>query len=130
MIESPKKKLKINIIPLIDIIFLMLVFFMLATNFSEKKELGFSIQKEITELTAQQNNLIINIIENKYFISDKEIKPNLIEKELLSFWESKKFKNVVILNDDVSNLQELIFLVDLLNKNRIENFTFSDDPKL
>ena len=68
MIESPKKKLKINIIPLIDIIFLMLVFFMLATNFSEKKELGFSIQKEIAELTAQQNNLIINIIKNKYFI--------------------------------------------------------------
>ncbi len=130
MIEFPKKKIKINIIPLIDIIFLMLVFFMLATNFSEKKELGFSIQKEIAELTAQQNNLIINIIENKYFISDKEIKPSLIEKELLSFWESKKFKNVVILNDDVSNLQELIFLVDLLNKNRIENFTFSDDPKL
>ena len=130
MIESPKKKLKINIIPLIDIIFLMLVFFMLATNFSEKKELGFSIQKEIAELTAQQNNLIINIVENKYFISDKEIKPSLIEKELLSFWESKKFKNVVILNDNVSNLQELVFLVDLLNKNRIENFTFSDDPKL
>ena len=130
MIESPKKKLKINIIPLIDIIFLMLVFFMLATNFSEKKELGFSIQKEITELTAQQNNLIINIIENKYFISDKEIKPSLIEKEILNFWESKKFKNVVILNDDISNLQELIFLVDLLKKNRIENFTFSDDPKL
>ena len=130
MIESPKKKLKINIIPLIDIIFLMLVFFMLATNFSEKKELGFSIQKEIAELTAQQNNLIINIVENKYFISDKEIKPSLIEKELFSFWESKKFKNVVILNDNVSNLQELVFLVDLLNKNRIESFTFSDDPKL
>ena len=64
------------------------------------------------------------------FISDKEIKPSLIEKELLSFWESKKIKNVVILNYDVSNLQELFFLIDLLNKNRIENFTYSDDPKL
>ena len=106
----------------------MLVF-MLAINFLRKRVRVF-YSKEITELTAQQNNLIINIIENKYFISDKEIKPSLIEKELLSFWESKKFKNVVILNDDVSNLQELIFLVDLLNKNRIENFTFSDDPKL
>ena len=130
MLESPKKKLKINIIPLIDIIFLMLVFFMLATNFSEKKELGFSIQKEITELSAEQNNLIINIIENKYLISGKEIKSSLIEKEVLNFWKSNKFKNVVILNDKVSNLQELIFLIDLLKKNKIESFTFSDDPKL
>ena len=130
MTQHPPKKLKINIIPLIDIIFLMLVFFMLATNFSEKKELGFSIQKEITELSAEQNNLIINIIENKYLISGKEIKSSLIEKEVLNFWKSNKFKNVVILNDKVSNLQELIFLIDLLKKNKIESFTFSDDPKL
>ena len=130
MTQHPPKKIKINIIPLIDIIFLMLVFFMLATNFSEKKELGFSIQKEITELSAEQNNLIINIIENKYLISGKEIKYSLIEKEVLNFWKSNKFKNVVILNDKVSNLQELIFLIDLLKKNKIESFTFSDDPKL
>ena len=130
MTQHTPKKLKINIIPLIDIIFLMLVFFMLATNFSEKKELGFSIQKEITELSAEQNNLIINIIENKYLISGKEIKSSLIEKEVLNFWKSNKFKNVVILNDKVSNLQELIFLIDLLKKNKIESFTFSDDPKL
>lgn len=130
MTQHPPKKIKINIIPLIDIIFLMLVFFMLATNFSEKKELGFSIQKEITELSAEQNNLIINIIENKYLISGKEIKSSLIEKEVLNFWKSNKFKNVVILNDKVSNLQELIFLIDLLKKNKIESFTFSDDPKL
>ena len=130
MTQHPPKKIKINIIPLIDIIFLMLVFFMLATNFSEKKELGFSIQKEITELSAEQNNLIINIIENKYLISGKEIKSSLIEKEVLNFWKSNKFKNVVILNDKVSNLQELIFLIDLHKKNKIESFTFSDDPKL
>ena len=42
---SEKKKIKINIIPLIDIIFLMLVFFMLATNFYEKRNMEFSIDK-------------------------------------------------------------------------------------
>ena len=38
---SNRKKPKINIVPLIDIIFLMLVFFMLATNFERTKEVNF-----------------------------------------------------------------------------------------
>ena len=45
MINIKKKNIKINIIPLIDIIFLMLVFFMLATNFSEKKKLVLNLNK-------------------------------------------------------------------------------------
>ena len=36
-------KNKVNIIPLIDIIFLMLVFFMLATNFNKDKQIAFPL---------------------------------------------------------------------------------------
>ena len=40
MIEKTEKKnSKINIVPLIDIIFLMLVFFMLATNFDKSNQI-------------------------------------------------------------------------------------------
>ena len=54
MINIKKKNIKINIIPLIDIIFLMLVFFMLATNFSEKKEISFNLKKNIEILNDSQ----------------------------------------------------------------------------
>ena len=40
------KKQKINIIPLIDIIFLMLVFFMLATNFVKNEQVSLSVPKD------------------------------------------------------------------------------------
>ena len=45
-IEIKRQSLKINIIPLIDIIFLMLVFFMLATNFDKNKQISFSVIKQ------------------------------------------------------------------------------------
>jgi len=68
-----KKKIKINIIPLIDIIFLMLVFFMLATNFYEKRDMEFSIEKDISEDSEIKETAIIKIQKNDYFYEDNKI---------------------------------------------------------
>ena len=129
MINIQKKNIKINIIPLIDIIFLMLVFFMLATNFSEKKEISFKLKQNIETLNDVQENLLIYIKNNSYVINDDSIKNNDIEEKLLSYWSSKNYKNIIILNDKNSNLQKLIFILDILKKNEIKNVSFADDPK-
>ena len=130
MINIQKKNIKINIIPLIDIIFLMLVFFMLATNFSEKKEISFKLKKNIETLNDSQENLLIYIKNNTFVINEESIKNNNIEKELLSYWNSKNYKNIIILNDKNSNLQKLVFILDILKKNKIKNVSFADDPKI
>ena len=130
MINIQKKNIKINIIPLIDIIFLMLVFFMLATNFSEKKEISFKLKKNIETLNDSQENLLIYIKNNTFVINEDSIKNNNIEKELLSYWNSKNYKNIIILNDKNSNLQKLIFILDILKKNQIKKVSFADDPKI
>jgi biopolymer transport protein ExbD len=130
MIEPSKKSAKINIIPLIDIIFLMLVFFMLATNFSKKKEISFSIQEKIEETSDFQKNLKINISDNKFLILGKETRVEKMENEIIKLWQTGQFKNIIILNDDTSSLQQLIYILDFLKKNKIKNVTFADDPKL
>ena len=130
MINIKKKNIKINIIPLIDIIFLMLVFFMLATNFSEKKEISFKLKQNIETLNYDQENLIIYIKSNSFVINEDLIKSNKIEEKVLSYWNTKIYKNIIILNDDKSNLQKLIFILDILKKNQIKNVSFADDPKI
>ena len=130
MINIQKKNIKINIIPLIDIIFLMLVFFMLATNFSEKKEISFKLKKNIETLNDSQENLLIYIKNNSFVINEDSIKNGNVEEKVLSYWNSKNFKNIIILNDKNSNLQKLIFILDILKKNEIKNVSFADDPKI
>ena len=129
MISIQKKNIKINIIPLIDIIFLMLVFFMLATNFSEKKEISFKLKQNIETLNDTQENLLIYIKNNSFVINEDSIKNSNIEEKVLSYWNSKNYKNIIILNDKNSNLQKLIFILDILKKNEIKNVSFADDPK-
>lgn len=130
MIKITRNRLKINIIPLIDIIFLMLVFFMLATNFSEKKEVIFSISKENSENTSDIKNLFVYLQNNKFLINKKSIEDSKIEAVIINFWKTKTYENIVILNDDKSSLQRLIFLMDILKKNNIKKVSFADDPDL
>ena len=124
-----KKKIKINIIPLIDIIFLMLVFFMLATNFYEKRDMKFSIEKDISENSELKKTTIIKIEKNEYLFENKKIEKTSLEKELLKIWNSQNFKNFVILNDESSEVKTLIYILDILKKNKIKDVTFSNDPQ-
>ncbi len=130
MINIQKKNIKINIIPLIDIIFLMLVFFMLATNFSEKKEISFKLKQNIETLSESQENLLIYIKNNSFVINKDSIKDSKIEEKILNYWNSKNYKNIIILNDKNSNLQKLIFILDIFKKNQIKNVSFANDPKI
>ena len=130
MINIQRKNIKINIIPLIDIIFLMLVFFMLATNFSEKKEISFKLKQNIETFNDDQENLIIYIKNNSFVINEDSISSSKIEEEVLNNWNSKNYENIIILNDENSNLQKLIFILDILKKNQIKKVSFADDPKV
>ena len=125
------KKNKVNIIPLIDIIFLMLVFFMLATNFNKDKQISFSsnMAKETLKKESSESILIIKIKNSNYEILDKKISIDEIEKKYFVQWDSLKFKKIVILNDNKSEFQFLISMLDLIKKYKIENVNFSNEPK-
>ncbi len=127
---SKKKSLKINIIPLIDIIFLMLVFFMLATNFTKNNEVSFSVnnQKQISNQQNKDKLMILYLKDNKIFFEEKIIKLKDLEKRYFDNWNSNNFDKFMILNDKKSSIQILLNLMDLIKKNKIKNVNFSDAP--
>ena len=102
---------------------------MLATNFYEKRELDFSIAKNIGENSELEKAVIINIKNNEFFYDGKVLEKKNLEQNLLKIWESSNSKNFVILNDKFSEIDNLINVLDILKDNKIKNVTFSDDPK-
>ncbi len=127
---SKKKNLKINIIPLIDIIFLMLVFFMLATNFSKNNEVSFSVsnQKQVSNQQNTDQLMILYLKDNKIFFEDKIIKLKDLEDKYFENWNAQNFDKIMILNDRNSSIQILLNLMDLIKKNQIKSVNFSDEP--
>ena len=127
---SKKKNLRINIIPLIDIIFLMLVFFMLATNFTRNNEVSFSVnnQKKISNQQNKDQLMILYLKKDKIFFEDKIIKLKDLENNYFDDWNAQNFEKIVILNDKKSSIQILLNLMDLIKKNKIKSVNFSDAP--
>tara|TARA_B100000989_G_scaffold249661_1_gene197283 strand:+ start:185 stop:586 length:402 start_codon:yes stop_codon:yes gene_type:complete len=124
---TEKKKIKVNIIPLIDIIFLMLVFFMLATNFEKNKLIDLSIAND--GKSENQSNLTLEIlIENdgSFFVNKKKVKKDAIETEVLKLWNTKRYKEIFILNEKSSIVQDLVYLIDILKNNNIEKIYFNN----
>tara|TARA_B100000900_G_C20222706_1_gene570546 strand:+ start:172 stop:579 length:408 start_codon:yes stop_codon:yes gene_type:complete len=132
MLKFKKKNTqKINIIPLIDIIFLMLVFFMLATNFEINKEINFSVsnQKEISDNRNKEKIMLLYLKNNKVFFEKKNLDIKSLENNYLKQWESLGFEKIVILNDKNTSFQTLIMMLDLIKKNKIKNVYFSNENK-
>ena len=122
-----KKKNKINIIPLIDIIFLMLVFFMLATNFEINDHVDISINNNANSNENEPKVLTIILKNNGgYKINNKEISKKQIESEIKSIRVNNKYKEVFILNQKNAIVQDLIFLMDILKSNKIDKIFFDD----
>ena len=127
-IEIKRKSLKINIIPLIDIIFLMLVFFMLATNFDKNKQISFSVQKqkEITDQVNKKKLMILYLKDNNLVFNDKKLTLQKLEIDYLKKWSELTFDRILILNDQQTSMQLLISVLDLIKKNKIKNVNFSN----
>lgn len=122
-----KKKNKVNIIPLIDIIFLMLVFFMLATNFEINDHVDININDN-TNSDKDEPKVLTIILKDSggYEINNKEISKKRIESEIKSIWVNNKYKEVFILNEKNTIVQDLIFIMDILKSNKIDKIFFND----
>ena len=125
------KQTRINIIPLIDIIFLMLVFFMLATNFSKNHQISFSVlkKKEINNSVIDNKIMVIYLRDNKIIHQDKQLSTEDLEYNFFKKWDELSFDRVVILNDKKTKIQLLIKLLDLIKTNKIINVSFSNDKE-
>ena len=71
---------------------------MLATNFYEKRDMEFSIEKNISENSELKETTVIKIQKNEYVF------------------------------DKSSEIKTLIYILDILKKNKIKNVTFANDP--
>lgn len=122
------KNRKINIIPLIDIIFLLLIFFMLATNFKQNQNIDFSMPKNQSETSTTDKMILELVIKNggHFFFNDTlvETEANL-QKEILSLWKSKKYSSILINTENDVYLQNLISTLDLLKSLGISEINFT-----
>ncbi|MFV9614862.1 MAG: ExbD/TolR family protein [Gammaproteobacteria bacterium] len=66
---------EVNLTPLIDVVFLLLIFFMVSTTFDRHAKLKVSLPESSTKATQQQNDPLVLSIDAKgnYFLNERQI---------------------------------------------------------
>jgi biopolymer transport protein ExbD len=112
-----KDELTLNLTPLIDVVFLLLIFFMVSTSFSRESQLALSLPNAEGQQAETDHDLIeISIDANGvYFVNGTGLVDNTKEtlvRALVKLSAADKTKPIVISADAKANYQAAITAMD------------------
>ncbi len=104
----------LNIAPLIDVVFLLLLFFMLSSHFVTQPGIKITLPTAITAKLHPEEDIIVFIAEdNNVFLNEEEVTlENLLDKLRMMLAESAK-KTVVIKADEKIDLGLAVKVMDV-----------------
>ncbi len=114
----------INITPLMDMIFILLIFFMVTTSFV--KESGVEVQRPTAKSaqTKEKANMVIGINEKgRVFIQGKPIDIRSVRSRMERYLMQTPKGSVVIAADKKSQTDELIQVLDACRLAGVENIS-------
>ena len=131
LLTKKKKNIEINVAPLIDIVFLLLIFFMLTSEFTDFKTIDM-ISPNQSSTSIQKNDLpiIINLSENGLLEIDKiEIKLEDLSETIQMKLLNSNNKKIVISTLNKTKINNLIIVVDTIRSLGIENIALITKEK-
>ena len=126
--EEKKELISINITPLIDIVFLLLVFFMLATSFIQKSTIEVNLNSGKSQIAEKKNVVTIILKKNgDISLNSKLIELSSIKKEITKKLEQNSNYIFLIKCHKKVEVQKIIRLIEEIrlagtNKIQLRNF--------
>jgi biopolymer transport protein ExbD len=126
---------RLNLTPMIDVVFLLLIFFLVATKFEEQeRELNVVLPQasEAMPLTAKPKELFVNIDrEGRYVVNGQQHNDAALLATLQQADASNPGRQTVIIRADKRCVwQFVVNVMNLCNKARIRDYRVTTDGEL
>jgi biopolymer transport protein ExbD len=118
------RKPKIDVVPLIDVLMVLIIFFLVTMQFQDLRALNVKLPKiESAGSNMIQNELIISIKEKgETFVNGNETTLPDLKKILKSSSQLQKKPLVLVVADENVPLKHVTEIVDLCRLNNLEDF--------
>lgn len=107
-----------NLTPLIDIVFLLLIFFMLTAHFVEEKAMDIELPESESSVSIDNDERITVSVDKNgvlYFCGMRTNK-EVLKKQITKRFGEQKSKEVYIQGDQTTNLQLILEIMDIAKK--------------
>ena len=118
-----------DITPLIDVVFILLIFFIVSSVF-KKDELALVLNlptSSAQEIELKQKELIIELNSDKLAVYGKEITLELLEQEIAAIED--KEKNIIFRIDKEVKYEKIIEVLEVLQNHQLFNISLITDTK-
>ena len=127
---SEKDESEINLTPLIDVVFLLLIFFMVSTTFERESEINITLpeaSEEVTEAKPDAINIAVDSQGNVY-INDAALVNSKIDTIKEALFDKLGHRNdapIIITADSQTNYQNVIKVMDAARQLGLVRITFA-----
>ena len=114
---------KISLTPVIDVVFILLIFFMLASNFNKVGEVNMDMTKESTASSKEDIKIIKLLVrEDETVLTEGKVYEDneLLNMINLAIGDAAKYAIILTTEDDVT-YQRFLNLISYLKNNKLDN---------
>jgi len=127
--ESSLQDPEINLTPMIDVVFLLIIFFMVGTQFTNRErkyDIDLPTVAEAAPLTELPDDLVINVDrEGKMFLADKAVSLTQLEQELAKARGNYADLGVIIRGQGTGPYQHIADVLSICQKVQIKKMTLA-----
>ncbi|MFH1037128.1 MAG: biopolymer transporter ExbD [PVC group bacterium] len=119
--DRKRSKIVINITSLIDVIFLLLIFFLVTTTFSEQPSLKIDLPRATTSGTGHQEELVLAVTrEGNFYLDQKSVTRDELPGLLADAVRSRKEPSLVLKADRQVSYGLIVELMDISRRVGLE----------
>lgn len=122
---------EVNLTPLIDVVFLLLIFFMVTTTFQKDSKIKIELPTAESSRPETQENVLELLIDGqgRYYINKKEVvnsKPETLFQAMnITLDGMEKRPSLIIVADANANYQSVITAMDIAGRLELKNFSLA-----
>jgi len=129
--KKKSKQMSIDVTPLIDVIFLLLIFFMVSTTFITAPGIHIDLPTVSAKLKAEKiKSFEVSINrKNRFFFNGKSIKKKYLKSALIKAKKEGWKGSLIIRADGKVQHQQVVFVMDIAKQVNISKLSIATQPK-
>ncbi len=124
--------LDINLTPLIDVVFILLIFFMVTTTFEDRSGLKVQLPKAAEHRATDESSKVLSVTVSKtgaLYVGEAEVSLEQLRSKLKSHAAGSADATVVIRADQLTNHGRVVEIMDLAKTLGIAKLAIATEPK-
>lgn len=122
----------LSLTPLIDVVFLLLIFFLVATRFEEEErdmDINLPRASEAQPTIAPQKELFVNVTrEGEFVVDGRELSLDNLQQRLMDAYRNNPGQQRVIIRaDQDSRTSHLVAVMNACNRANIRNYSVATE---